>query len=72
MATAHLTVERSIVLEGGDRHRHAARRLREAYPGIDWRDGGPGPALVLREDTSLPEGAFRVEAEPSDQRVTIW
>jgi hypothetical protein len=71
MAAAKMTVDRSIVLEGGDRHRHAARRLKEAHPGIDWRDGGPGPALVLREDAALPEGAFRIEAEPSTRRVTI-
>ena len=71
MAAAHVTVERSMVLEGGDRHRHAARRLKEAYPGIDWRGGGAGPVLVLREEASLPEGAFRIETEPVTRRVTI-
>jgi hypothetical protein len=69
MATWHATLEGAVSLQGGDQHRHAARRLRESYPGIEWRDGGGGPGAVLREDPSLPEGAFRIEAE--GPRVTI-
>ncbi len=63
MTAESITLEGAIVLEGGDRHRHAARRLRESFPGIDWRDGGAGAAVTLMDDPSLPEGAFRIEAE---------
>jgi hypothetical protein len=65
------SVEGTVALTGGDRNRHAARRLREAFPAIAWRDGGTGPAVILREDASLAEGAFRIEPEPAAERVTI-
>ena len=65
MTSGQLSFEGSVRLEGGERHRHAARRLREAFPGIEWRAGGPGPAIVLHEDPTLPEGAFRIEPQPA-------
>jgi hypothetical protein len=58
-----LTFEGPIALLGGDGHRHAARRLRESYPDIEWRNGGSGATIELREDPSLPEGAFRIDIE---------
>jgi hypothetical protein len=69
MTAERITLEGAISLEGGDRHRHAARRLRESYPGSGWRDGGAGAVVTLTDDPSLPEGAFRIEVEP--QRITI-
>lgn len=58
-----------VRLVGEAGHVHAARRLREAFPGIAWQDGGDGPAVTLLDDTTLPEGAFRLEATP--QGVTV-
>jgi len=62
-----------VSVEGADRHVHAARRLREAHPGIDWRTGvqGQGPAIELVEDASLPEGAFRIATDPATRRTTV-
>jgi hypothetical protein len=71
MTSSRMTLEGTVTLQGGDRHRHAARRLRQAFPGIAWRDGGTGPSVLLAEDASLPEGAFRIEADPATQRVTV-
>jgi len=69
MATGQITLENAVSLQGGERHKHAARRLRQSHAGIEWRDGGNGPAIELAEDASLPEGAFRIEAGPA--RITI-
>jgi hypothetical protein len=66
-----MTLEGTIALQGGDRHKHAARRLREAFPSIAWRDGGAGPTVLLAEDASLPEGGFRIEADAATQHVTV-
>jgi hypothetical protein len=71
MASRMITLEGSVALLGRDRHRHAARRLRESHPAIDWRAGGDGPAIALSEDASLAEGAFRIEADPVASRVTV-
>ncbi|CAN5636220.1 hypothetical protein BH23CHL8_BH23CHL8_12420 [soil metagenome] len=73
MPSGQITLEGTIRLQGGGRHRHAARRLRESFPDIEWRDGGPGPAIVLAEDAFLPEGAFRIEVRAADglPRVTV-
>ncbi len=42
---------------------HAVRRLREAHPKIDWREGraSAGAAVALAADPAMKEGAFRVE-----------
>ncbi len=70
MTTAPIVVEGSVALDGGDRHPHAARRLHESFPGLDLRPGGKGPRIELREDPSLAEGAFRIEAAPERISVT--
>jgi len=60
-----IVIDGAVALAGADRHVHAARRLREAFPGLAWHDGpaGTGAAsIVLAEDPALPEGAFRVTA----------
>jgi hypothetical protein len=71
MTSGQWSFERSVRLEGGERHRHAARRLREAFPGIEWRADGPGPAILLHEDPTLPEGAFRIQPDPVNGRLDI-
>jgi hypothetical protein len=56
----------SVVVEGAERFPHALRRLKESFPGVGWRSGkvdGGGMAIVLAEDRSLPEGAFRILPE---------
>jgi hypothetical protein len=59
----------SIALDGAAEHVHAARRLRQAFVGIEWREGGAGPAVELRDDAALAEGAFRIAATP--ERITV-
>jgi len=68
---SQVTLNGSVAILGADRHIHAARRLRESFPGIRWQDGAgaDGAAVVLTEDRGLAEGAFRIVAE--GPRVTI-
>src|SRR5689334_19202499 len=52
---------------------HAVRRLREAFPKIDWREGrgSGGATITLVSDPAMKEGAFRVETgNGMDVRVT--
>lgn len=52
---------------------HALRRLREACPKIDWREGraSAGATVALAADPAMKEGAFRVETgEGSTVKVT--
>jgi hypothetical protein len=70
MTTGETRLEGAVSLRGGDRHAHAARRLRESHPGIEWHGAATGRAVVLREDPALPEGAFRIDAEPFGIAVT--
>lgn len=62
----------AITIEGAERHPHAARRLRESFPELAW-DRQNGATIVLREDKSLPEGAFRIEPSQGSgaPRLTI-
>ncbi len=48
MTVEPITLGGAISLEGGDRHPHAARRLRESHPDIGWQDGGDGPVVDAR------------------------
>jgi len=63
MPTDLLIVRGSIVLQGAAQHPHAARRLREAFSGIEWHESGEGATVVLADEPGLPEGAFRIRAE---------
>lgn len=63
MPTDDLILRGSVTIEGAARHPHAARRLRESFPAIAWRQAGDGPAIRLVEDRALPEGAFRIAAD---------
>ena len=69
MAIDDITLRGTISLRGGIEHPHAARRLREHFGGLEWQDGGDGPAIELREDPALAEGAFAITAAPD--RVVI-
>lgn len=68
---SQVTLNGSVAILGADRHIHAARRLRESFPGIRWQEGAgaDGAAIVLTEDPALAEGAFRIVTE--GPRVTI-
>jgi hypothetical protein len=61
-----------VGIQGGDAHRHAARRLRAAFPSLDWIDLDPGadapsdlPVITLAQDASKPEGSFTLSAGQS-------
>jgi hypothetical protein len=72
---------------GADRHPHAARRLREAMPGVEWREAsaatgaatttaasdapGPRTTVHLREDPALAEGAWRIDVVPGPDSVRV-
>lgn len=54
-----------VTLVGAARHPHAARRLRQTWPQIDWLDADTAPTanslpLVELREAPLPEGAYRV------------
>ena len=58
----------AVAVEGGEKYPHVLRRLKETYPGVDWRSGsaGNGAAVILSEDAGLKEGAFRIATEPGE------
>ncbi|NKW71473.1 hypothetical protein HGD85_00445 [Rhodobacteraceae bacterium R_SAG10] len=61
-------------LDGGDRFIHAARRLVEAFPSVNWEAGGAldGQLLIrLREIENLPEGAFSISLRKEQSRPVI-
>ena len=61
--TASVTLAGPVTLIGGERHRHAARRLGERFPDADFGAAAPDgtrPTIRLQEDAALPEGAFRI------------
>ncbi|MFN8620367.1 MAG: hypothetical protein U0869_06435 [Chloroflexota bacterium] len=62
MSNEPITLQGPVALHGGHEHRHAARRLRETWPLVEWHDGGPGPTIMLAQDDDLAEGAFRIDA----------
>ncbi|MCA9861247.1 MAG: hypothetical protein KC438_16080, partial [Thermomicrobiales bacterium] len=52
-----------VSIEGANAHPHAARRLRESFPAIEWIESTTldRPAVSLAVDASLPEGAFAID-----------
>ena len=51
-----------VNVRGGKAYPHAIRRLREAFPRIDWRADSDEstPTITLADDPKLDEGAFRI------------
>ncbi len=75
-----IRLEGKAAIVGGNAHPHAARRLREALPQIDWiepQSGGSvsdqAPTITLQTDDSREEGSFAltVEAAEGAPRITI-
>lgn len=66
----HATLSGRIAIYGGDAHPHAARRLAEEWPDLEWQPA-PDPALVpetmplveLLERADMPEGAMRIDVQ---------
>lgn len=73
MASAPITLAGTVRLQGEDRHVHAARRLREAFPGIRFVHANGAshdlPLLALSDDPELAEGGFRLDIQ--DDRVAV-
>jgi hypothetical protein len=74
-----ISISGPIAIVGADKHRHAARRLREAWSGLDWFDAADGhppdgvPVVSLSLDASRPEGGFRlsISTESGVPRISI-
>jgi len=62
-----------VSIEGAEAHPHAARRLRESFPAIEWVEGGSSdrPSLKLATDGTLPEGAFSIESSTGDATSSV-
>ncbi|HKG27267.1 MAG TPA: hypothetical protein VKB09_16565, partial [Thermomicrobiales bacterium] len=70
-------IEGKIALLGAANHPHAARRLRQSFPALDWFDADAGlssahaPSVRLIADSSLPEGAFSLSVVESGSAPAI-
>lgn len=76
-----LTLTGRVALVGRNSHPHAARRLEEEWANLEWVDVPPGveppaslPRVVLNEDATLPEGAFRLDVVAVDgvPQITVF
>ncbi|MCC6313580.1 MAG: hypothetical protein IT337_06170 [Thermomicrobiales bacterium] len=70
MTGDRIALDGTVLVAGGDRHRHAARRLREMWPQLDWQLADEAeiaqadrPVVRLTEDDTLAEGAFAIDVE---------
>jgi hypothetical protein len=58
-----------VLVEGAAAVPHALRRLREAFPAVDWQplaaEGGEGPRLRLIPSPTRAEGSYRITATQS-------
>ena len=74
---ATIRLEGNVAIMGADEHPHAARRLQEEFPSLEWHALPEGavpddvPLVRLRRDASRPEGAFALTVDASDARPTI-
>jgi hypothetical protein len=72
-----IRIEGTVAIVGADEHPHAARRLRESFPGLEWRAVAEGaapsgvPVVRLRRDDTRPEGAFALMVDDRGPRPTI-
>ena len=65
MSGGYVRLEGTVGVIGAEKHPHAARRLAEALPSVQWAGLRPGesfngPTVTLRRDASRPEGAFAI------------
>lgn len=65
MGAGSVRVEGKAGIVGAAEHPHAARRLREALPSVEWFDATNSvsdgvPTVSLRRDMNRPEGAFAI------------
>jgi hypothetical protein len=72
-----IRLEGKVAVAGAAEHPHAARRLQEAFPAIDWyptsaNEAPAGDPLVrLRRNAARPEGAFALSVDDRESRPTI-
>jgi len=70
-----IRLEGPISLVGAEEHPHAARRLREALPSLQWQEVASPvegtPVVRLRRDDALPEGAFSLSVEESSNPPAV-
>lgn len=67
--SAHVMLSGTVPIEGAERFPHVMRRLREAFPEVNWQPGAAQadkPAISLVTDRTLPEGGFRVTTTNAD------
>jgi hypothetical protein len=73
-------LEGKVAILGAPQHPHAARRLRQALPSLDWVDietGAPPhdfPTIRLTSDPARPEGGFglRVDTAAGVPKISIF
>jgi len=78
LITNTVIADRATII-GATTHPHAASRLRESWPAINWLDAPEGtalpdtmPAITLVESAQLPEGAFRIQVDSAvAPRITV-
>lgn len=73
MSETHtITLAGIVATEGAEAFPHAARRLGEIFPEIDWRKGRDEQAratFILSTDADRTEGAFRIAVEDNDKPI---
>lgn len=75
--STHIAFAGRCVLSGADRHPHAATRLREQWPELDWvtpRTGEAFPESLPRielTEAGTEEGAFRITASDSPSPLVV-
>lgn len=62
-----------IAIAGAETHPHAARRLRESFPAVDWIEPGSSAqaTIKLTTDDSISEGSFSIESSRNDAGNTV-
>jgi hypothetical protein len=72
MPRSTVRLEGPVAIVGSDKHPHAARRFREAFPRVHWFEATAAavpantPAMTLSTDPGREEGSFRLTVEERD------
>ncbi|MEZ4504963.1 MAG: hypothetical protein R2848_03615 [Thermomicrobiales bacterium] len=66
--TDRITLRGRVAIDGAGTHAHAAKRLSESFPDIEWvPEPRPDyPTVRLAVDDALPEGSFSIESRAGD------